>query len=1568
LYVDDYNPGHMIPGDYNGDGLVDLLITCSYGYKILINKGGDRGDGCPIFESTGYYTDFNSTYSCVRTGDFNGDGLIDFLLCEKDSKIWWVAYNNGDLGFDKTQINEITLDHYSDDLSSRRDNVIVTDFNNDGKSDVIVFDAHDGTYDVQWFKSLGSGFTKTYSAHSSSDDDDVALNGYYTCGDFDGDGRQELMNYGWNCYDGSDFSRNCRVYSTPCENLASLVTSITNGINQKTNYAYNSLTNSSSGVYSKTVSLTYPLKTFTAPVYVVSQINSDNGLYEDVKKAYKQSSISYAYENAVLHLQGKGFLGFAKTTQINNEAKIEAVSWFNPATDIETSYYTVKNQTSDVYSVAGTTPSQMSTTTNTYVNKLFSNKHIFSYLSTSTSTDYLTNIKVTKTNTYDGTATVPYDGNGNLVSEDVAYGDNRKNYVTTSFKEYTNAGSYIENKPQLIETLKQHGDDAASYTSKVRYTYDGTKGSVLTKTDFEELATGKKVVSTYTYHPQYGLLTSISVSYPDKDYDTSSKTVTDKQGSSLTSYTYTDDGRFLQTKSDELTSENLFVTKYEYDGVGNLLSEEGSNGLVKKYEYANPFNGLSKSINPDGTWTAISTDWASPGSSNEIYVTASTSSSSAPVSKYFDQLGREVRSVTKNFQNKSVSVSTSYNSKGQVEWTTLPYFDGGTTVKKYSTYDDDGRVKSQYYDSNEQTMTLEYTASTTTVKTTYAGTGRYSIKTTDVWGNLKTSTDGKGNIVTYYYKSRGVPSTVTAAGYTTAMSYDDYGNRTTLADPSAGTQTYLYNSLGWLYQQTDDKGNKTSYTYDVLGRKTNKYYGSESTSYTYDGQLKGAVDNVTGSNGITKTFVYDTNTGRLTSRSEVINSNTFTQSYDYDNTTGNLVKTIYPSGFITLNEYDTYGYSNVTRIKDKDNKTIWSAADGNALGELVQFKLGETGSVYERTVSNGYDKYGSLETISTPNVMNLQRNYNSDTRNVNWRKNITTNVTENYGYDELDRLNSWGVGTAYSTTYSGITIDKKTDVATGNYTYQQGNVKLSSLPGAIMAVRKPQNITYNDQNKLTHIDEYEKGATTGYRMDFTYDDEGSRKIVVLKKDDASTPVLTRYYAFGNYEQEERLSGVRMIDYIGSSAIHVINGGADTMYYLHTDHQGSWVAVTNNKSASDIKEQSFDPWGRRVNPTTWVLDNASTGFPFVRGYTGHEHMDMFGLINMNGRVYDPALGLFLSPDNYVQKPWNSQSYNRYSYCLNNPLKYIDPDGLWSIGLGLVFGYDSHGFHIGFGAALDVGTKNIGVNINASHTWSTDGSNTTTFNVGANINLGIVGVGVNVGYSTNSMSGSTFSAYVGANIVAVGAGIGYTRSWDPSGRFVGATGYIGGYVGIPGLATYGGGYQWANGAFNSGWYNTQSLFCFNWRNGSFQGFDYNMNICSYNSKDPNNHAVLKTEHEPGDNISHSVISGDYNGNHFSISWGPAVGGQDLMHFIFGCKSQNNWDSDQTDPYGEPIDLSCVSVSKLYQYSKFADAVSGYLPYNILMFSCVGMTSAATYSGGMSYMGFSPYFLEFFAKNKW
>jgi RHS repeat-associated protein len=85
-------------------------------------------------------------------------------------------------------------------------------------------------------------------------------------------------------------------------------------------------------------------------------------------------------------------------------------------------------------------------------------------------------------------------------------------------------------------------------------------------------------------------------------------------------------------------------------------------------------------------------------------------------------------------------------------------------------------------------------------------------------------------------------------------------------------------------------------------------------------------------------------------------------------------------------------------------------------------------------------------------------------------------------------------------------------------------------------------------------------------------------------------------------------------------------------------------------------------GARRSPDGHSADPASfQPLPGHREFTGHETIPGVGLVNMNGRVYDPVIGRFLSPDPNVQFAADLQSYNRYSYVLNNPLRYTDPTG-------------------------------------------------------------------------------------------------------------------------------------------------------------------------------------------------------------------------------------------------------------------------------------------------------------------
>ena len=129
---------------------------------------------------------------------------------------------------------------------------------------------------------------------------------------------------------------------------------------------------------------------------------------------------------------------------------------------------------------------------------------------------------------------------------------------------------------------------------------------------------------------------------------------------------------------------------------------------------------------------------------------------------------------------------------------------------------------------------------------------------------------------------------------------------------------------------------------------------------------------------------------------------------------------------------------------------------------------------------------------------------------------------------------------------------------------------------------------------------------------------------------------------------------------------------DQLYYFHLDVMGSLVAITD-ESGILLESRNYDPWGKPRNPQTlaYTLSNpfgGSSSSYTLRGYTFHEHYEMFDLINMNGRLYDNQIGQFINADPILADNENLQNYNRYSYVMNNPLKYTDPSGYVYVGGG------------------------------------------------------------------------------------------------------------------------------------------------------------------------------------------------------------------------------------------------------------------------------------------------------------
>jgi len=503
------------------------------------------------------------------------------------------------------------------------------------------------------------------------------------------------------------------------------------------------------------------------------------------------------------------------------------------------------------------------------------------------------------------------------------------------------------------------------------------------------------------------------------------------------------------------------------------------------------------------------------------------------------------------------------------------------------------------------------------------------------------------------------------------MTYDLIGNQLTLNDPDAGLIQYQYDLLGQLTRQTDNKNQVYNNTYDILGRiltSSNTIEGTNTYTYVTSGNGLGLLSSVINSkSGISHNYSYNA-LARITTESELISGTAYSYNYGYD-TRGRVSQITYPGGFIIKKVYGACG--ELKKVTDSADNPIWEVTGVSSHGELKTIQYGNgTSTQYS------YDTYhhpSEIKTINAAGVIrqHLQYSFQHTTGNLTWRKDLLANagmgITEDFTYDALDRLLTYHAGTnpmngiSYNSDGSGR-FSGKSDIGKYNYGGPGGTIphaptSITNSSGYVMS-HTQQDIAYTPFQMAGNITQ---GTT---KLDIVYGPEHTRKKTELRN--GTTLVKRKIFAGNLYELEEDAAGnKRHLYYIpgpdGEAAIFVkINSGAVTPYYIHKDYQGTYQTITD-AGGNTAEVLSFDPWGRRRNATDWSYNNVPVSFLFDRGYTGHEHLDAFELINMNGRIFDPQLAHFLSPDNFVQDPGFTQSYNRYGYCLNNPLKFTDPSG-------------------------------------------------------------------------------------------------------------------------------------------------------------------------------------------------------------------------------------------------------------------------------------------------------------------
>ncbi|GAO29182.1 RHS repeat-associated core domain-containing protein [Geofilum rubicundum] len=510
-----------------------------------------------------------------------------------------------------------------------------------------------------------------------------------------------------------------------------------------------------------------------------------------------------------------------------------------------------------------------------------------------------------------------------------------------------------------------------------------------------------------------------------------------------------------------------------------------------------------------------------------------------------------------------------------------------------------------------------------------------------------------------YYPTGQISKAIPEGGPAVEFGYDLLGNRTVLKDPDTGTVTSEYNGFGQILKNTHKihtgSGDSiTSYKYFASGLIEDVNVHGKITKYKYDS--KNRIEKIEIAGEHEQSFMYDSN-NRPIKMTEIIDGNkTYDFKTEYD-AYGRVKKEIYPSGFYISNEYDENGF--LINVTDSKDQKIWEAVEANAKGQLTRYRQGG-----HETFVDYHDIWGLPNTIVSGDNINMAYYY-TEKGNLDYREDRSTSgITqkEKFYYDSANRLETYDIslnGTLKQSNtiqYDPLTggINYKTDVGF-KMEYGQNTPfhSLSVVQGLPESAKAPQAITYSNINKVKSITQGDKQHQITYGVN-------QQRIKGLFKT-GSTTTLTKYY-LGKYEEEVVSGNTRKLHYIyggnGLAAIMEYKNGQENLYYTFSDYQGNLLAVTNT---AGTERYAYDPWGARRNPDDWTQPDTRSSLLFSRGYTMHEHLDDFGLINMNGRVYDPLMAQFFSPDPYIQSPGNWYNYNRYAYGLNNPLLYNDPSG-------------------------------------------------------------------------------------------------------------------------------------------------------------------------------------------------------------------------------------------------------------------------------------------------------------------
>ena len=539
-------------------------------------------------------------------------------------------------------------------------------------------------------------------------------------------------------------------------------------------------------------------------------------------------------------------------------------------------------------------------------------------------------------------------------------------------------------------------------------------------------------------------------------------------------------------------------------------------------------------------------------------------------------------------------------------------------------------------------------------------------------------------------------------------------------ESSGTTASYSYDTNGDLTIITEANGQQTHYHYDRQQRLVKVHYADGSKRlFVYDDALNN-LTRITGA-GVDIVFEYDAD-GRLVCERHG-SSNVIVYRYDEQgraamartprvamhyayNERGQLIEIQQHVDGIGLNVvlcYDEHGRLQTLSLPKCDTPLTYTWSEG----KLLAVNKGDTSLVryqYEADRMQAHYGNGVVETITREAATGLVTHQSI-------QRPETVLFERNMSYDEIGRCVDDGrYQYQYDTAGQLIQAHSATDTIT--YTYDKyGNRTAKSVNG------RQTHYYYDGHDRLQDIYITQQRTSLGYdaagriihygAISYRYDDRG--QLIEVRRNSAIIARMTYDYQgllvlidYGTRQQrfiygpaQELLavtdSSGQPLRYFVPTPMGILAelDKKGSILYHHNDTSGTTHLLTNF-NGQVVAQPKFSPFGIPLS-----LDDEPVLF------AGHHWIPELQLYYCGSRWYDPCLGRFITPDTFTGAPDDArlmnphlspqcQGYerrqllpdwlrqprlrNRYTYCLNDPVGRVDPDGHWSFGgvLLMVFG--------------------------------------------------------------------------------------------------------------------------------------------------------------------------------------------------------------------------------------------------------------------------------------------------------